>query len=261
MKILIMTDLECVSGITTAAYMESGGPGLNVARRNLTLDINAAVEGCFKANASAVDVKLGHGPDTTLLDMLDPRVQIVADRPGVNALNDTHDATMMLGQHAKAGTLNAFLEHTQCSRTVFEHRINGVELGEIGQWALMAGHFDIPVVFLAGDDAACREAEALLPGIRTASVGTASGRESMTPRHQRDVHSDITKRVEEAIRGLGKSTPAPYKLNPPYTVRIVFKHVQEADRLSRYRIDRRRLDGRTLEMTVESPLDILALFL
>ena len=141
-----MTDLECVSGITTAAYMDTTGAGYPIARRNLTLDINAAVDGCFKAGADRVDVVLGHGPDTVLLDLLDPRVRIVADRPGRRALNDSYSCSLMIGQHAKAGTMNAFLEHTQCSRTVFDHTINGISLGEIGQWALMAGAFNIPEI-------------------------------------------------------------------------------------------------------------------
>ncbi len=42
-------------------------------------------------------------------------------------------------------------------------------LGEIAQWALR-GALGLPVIFLSGDHAACREIEALIPGVTTAAV-------------------------------------------------------------------------------------------
>ena len=257
---MIMTDMECVSGLTCADYMDRSNPLWQDTRASLTGDVNAAAEGCFQAGAGEVAIRLGHGPDTLLLDELDPRVTIAGEKSdNFSGLDDSFDAAMMVGQHAKAGTIDAFLDHTQSSVSIFEHTINGISLGEIGQWALQTGHFNIPVIFLAGDDAACREAQELLPGIRIVSVGTGCGRQHMAPRNQVQVWKDISAGAETALKNRD-DWPAVYKLDPPYTVRITVFRADMADKMCRLRSDRKRIDARTIEMVVDSPLKILNIF-
>ena len=69
-------------------------------------------------------------------------------------LNDSFDAVGIIGQHAKFGTPNAFLAHTQSSKARREMWANGLEIGEIGQFAILAGHHRVPLIFLTGDLAA-----------------------------------------------------------------------------------------------------------
>jgi D-amino peptidase len=258
MKIMIMTDMECVSGVTFHEYLDRNGPFFEATRRSFTGDVNAAAEGCFAAGADEVFIRLGHGPESLVPDMLDQRVQIAGESPGNwTGLDESFTATLMIGQHAKAGTINAFLEHTQSAGTIYDHSINGTSLGETGQWALMAGHFGVPLIFLAGDDAACREAEELIPGVRTVSVGSASGRQTMLPRNQQGVWREITATTEEALSAMATK---PFRMAGPYKVRITVMRSDQADQLCRLRSDRQRIDGRTIEMTVNSPLEILNIF-
>jgi D-amino peptidase len=261
MKIFIMTDMECVSGITMEDNLNASSPHYQDTRAGLTGDVNAAVEGCFRGGATAVVVKDAHGlPGNLILDDLDPRVQLVpADPANWSGLDASVDATLMLGQHAKAGTMNAFLDHTQSSASIFDFTANGTSLGEMGQWALMAGHFNVPVIMLAGDDAACREAAALLPRIRTVSVGTAGGRLHMAARPRSAVRPEITAAVAAALADRA-GWPAPYKLKTPLTVRVTFHRTDMADRACRLRFDRTRIDGRTVEMKVNSAMEILGIF-
>ena len=46
-------------------------------------------------------------------------------------------------------------------------------MGEIGLEACYAGHWGVPLVFVQGDEAGCREAEAQFPGVVTAAVKRA----------------------------------------------------------------------------------------
>ena len=58
MKIYIMTDLECVAGVLN--FQEWTGPGkpyYELARKFLTMEINAAVDGLFEGGATIL-VKL-----------------------------------------------------------------------------------------------------------------------------------------------------------------------------------------------------------
>ena len=259
MKIFIMTDMECVSGITTDAYLDSASPAYQITRRNLTRDINAVAAGCFEGGASEVHVQDGHGaPNNIVLDDLDPRVKLA--QGNIEAwcwLDRSFDATMLVGQHAKAGTLHAFLEHTQSSKTVFDFSVNGVSLGETGQWALIAGHHNVPVTFLSGDDAACQEAQELLPGITTVSVGKAIGRQRLAAYHPEHVHARMREKAAEAVRS---SAVKPYFLPGPYTVRLTLQRSDMADATCRLKPHKTRIDGRTVEMHVESLEEIMSIF-
>jgi D-amino peptidase len=61
-----------------------------------------------------------------------------------------------------AGANSGVLAHSQ-SFGINGIAINGREVGEIGQVAAIAGYFQIPVIMLAGDRAACDELVALQP--------------------------------------------------------------------------------------------------
>ena len=52
---------------------------------------------------------------------------------------------MFIGQHAKAGAKDAVLAHSQ-SFNVRRITLNGMEVGELGQIAAIAGQFGIPVI-------------------------------------------------------------------------------------------------------------------
>ena len=62
MKILLMTDLEGISGVNTIEKVsDEGTPGHRFALERLMLDVNAAVDGAFRGGATDVYVKDGHG--------------------------------------------------------------------------------------------------------------------------------------------------------------------------------------------------------
>ena len=75
-------------------------------------------------------------------------------------LDETVSGFLLPGHHARAGTPDAFLPHTS-SLAWADFRINGQSVGEIGLEACYAGHWDVPLVLVQGDEAGCREAEAL----------------------------------------------------------------------------------------------------
>jgi len=74
-----------------------------------------------------------------------------------------------VGQHAKSNTPYAHIAHTQ-SFSMAGYSINGVSVGEFGQFACCAAFLGVPVIFGSGDQAFTEEASALAPGIETVSV-------------------------------------------------------------------------------------------
>ena len=87
-------------------------------------------------------------------------------------MNETVDGLMLMGHHAKAGTPNAFLPHTENTDWA-DFSINGQSVGEIGIETCFAGHWGVPLILAQGDEAMCKEVQAQFPGAVTACVKRA----------------------------------------------------------------------------------------
>lgn len=259
MRIYIMTDLEGISGVVDIEYMDRELPFYQSARELLMGDVNAAIAGCFDGGASEVVVRDGHATGCNFMpELLDRRA--VLDRksgPWTASLAESFDATMFVGVHAMAGTLNGFLDHTQNSRMWWRYSINGKPVGEIGQWATMASHFKVPVVYVSGDEAGCREAEQLLPGVVTTAVKRGVGRNRAVGMHPSAAHDAIRRDAARALAGGPRSFPKLIKWKQPMTVELTFYRSDMADARCAGNRALKRIDARTVRKETRSLLDIL----
>ncbi len=240
MRIYIMTDLEGVAGVLNfEEWCHPGARYYDVAKELLTREVNAAVEGFLAAGASEIVVADGHGCGGIDPLLLDPRVELMRGWPTdwPLLLDNTYDAVAFVGQHAKAGTEYAHLAHTQ-SWHYLDLAINGVSIGEFGQFALCAGELGIPVIFASGDRALSAEAQQLIPGIEAVAVkrGTTPGRgdeleaEAYSRRNTSAIHLHperartlIREGAERALRRAAKERLGVLKLTPPYEQVIRFR--------------------------------------
>lgn len=171
MHILIVSDLEGVGGVLNFSdWCVAEGRRNEVACQYLTEEVNAAVEGFFMGGASSVTVFDGHGAGGSIRgEKLDPRAALQRGRMNYPIFNDRADAIAFVGLHAKAGTANAHLAHTQTEEAV-DFRLNGVSIGEFGQTAYAYSELNIPSILAVGDKAMTLEARALVPDICTVAV-------------------------------------------------------------------------------------------
>ncbi len=172
MKVYIMTDLEGCAGIPS--WHDYGAPEhrwYEYAREIVTLETSAAVQGCLDAGAHNVLVVDGHGHGAINPLLLHPEAKLLFGRPiGYPfGCDESFDAALMIGQHAKSNTDGGHLSHTG-SFSVEDETINGISVGEMGINMLFCGYFGVPTVMVAGDVAAGEEARALVPEIETAEV-------------------------------------------------------------------------------------------
>ena len=258
MKVYIVTDMEGVSGIVRWEQARVGTPDYQAALRLLVGEINAAVDGAFAGGATEVLVNDGHDGGynlTYLYHDLDPRATYLtgAPRPGILCgLDASFDALMMVGYHPMAGTPGGNLAHTQSSKTVARTWLNGEPIGEIGQMAVIAGHYRVPAVFASGGRAATSEAQALLGLVETATVKWDQGETSAICLSHPQACEAIRAGVERAMGLIGQAEP--YVVEPPIAVRIACKHIADADAYAARGL--RRLDPLTVEATVDSALHI-----
>ena len=109
--------------------------------------------------------------------------------------------------------------------------INGEPCGEIGLNAAVAGYFNAPVILISGDQAACSEAEALIPGIEQAVVKWANGRMSAELLPPSITQEKIRIAASQAVHQFKHDQlPAPRKLETPIQMAIDFVHSEMADK-------------------------------
>ena len=130
----------------------------------------------------------------------------------------------MIGQHAMAGVKTGNLNHTQNSSSIDYYKLNGKKIGEIAQWALRSGALGVPMIFLSGDEAACREAEELIDGIETAAVKQGLGRNSAISLSAQAAAEKIRTGIASALKKHIAQPLKPFALNGPFVLEKRFLH-------------------------------------
>jgi D-amino peptidase len=261
MKAFILTDLEGVAGVVSfeeQAY--ATGRYYEEAKALATREVNAAVEALVSEGVDDILVWDGHGPGGLTFELLHPAAQLLHGRPSAprpvrDEVVRDYQIALLIGQHAMAGTPDGNLSHTQNSRAVESYTLNGRAIGELAQFALYVGAFDIPFLFLSGDDAACREAEAFVPGIVTASVKRSLSLHSAISLSAPEAHRRIEEGVKDAMSRHKNSPMAPVKWPGPYVLEKRFFQTSDADAATGPGVE--RVDARTVRLQSEDILEII----
>lgn len=258
MKILIATDMEGASGVVHFDQTDPTHAEYQRFRRLLTGDVNAVIQGASAAGATEFIVADGHwNGGNILIEELDPRARLFSGSPTpwgmVDGVDQGVDAALFIGYHARAGTLNAILDHTWSSVRVFNVWLNGRPVGEFGLNAAVCGHFGVPVLMVSGDQAVCAEAAEWVHGIETAVVKTAAGRMSAQCLPLEAARRVLRETAERAVRRLvAGDAPPVLALPAPVEIEIEFHYPQMADNAALLpgskRLDGRRLAYRAADM-------------
>ena len=263
MKILVMTDIEGVSGVVD--FKSQTGPEgryYEQAKKLLTAEVNAAVEGMVEEDVDDILVVDGHGWGGLVFEDLHPAAKLMHGTgaflsPRSNEVYKGYDATILIGQHAMAGTTLGNMNHTQNSTTREYCKLNGKYIGETGQWALHSGLLGVPTIFLSGDEAACAEAEELIDGITTAAVKEGLSRSAAISLSKEQAHSRIKAGIKQAIQKQRKSPIAPLVWEGPYVMEMRFLYTDTADRYMRRSPLYERIDSRTVQLKSDNLMEIL----
>jgi len=247
MNVFVMVDMEGISGICRSGQVMSDEPEYQRARRFMTADANACVNGLIEGGAKKVVVRDAHGGGFNFLwEELDPRAEYIQGRSGLERMPGIarFDGLVLLGYHAMAGTPGAILEHTMSSQAWQNFWMNGVRCGELAIDAGIAGDHGVPTVLASGDDKLCREARRFVPGIVTAQVKRGLDCQGGQLLSQPRAHELIRRRAKEAVPRCEQIQP--YRVKHPVRMRL--------ERVSRGQVPAGRkgvkvIDGRTYEVT------------
>ncbi len=205
MKVFISADIEGVTGVTDGDETNKAHADFSEFREQMTAEVAAACEGALSAGATEVVVHDAHWTGRNLIPSKLPReVRLIrswlVDPYSMMAgLDESFQAAMMTGYHARAGSDASPLSHTMTGRVVYL-KINDRYASEFLINAYSAGRLGVPVAFLSGDAGVCQEAKAFLPGLTTVAVKEGIGEATINIHPQLAVEC-IRSGAEAALKG------------------------------------------------------------
>jgi len=233
-RVYISVDMEGIAGVVHESQTDPTDPARAAEyarfRRLMTAEANAAVEGAVAAGATRVVVNDSHWFMRNLLaEELHQAAELVAGDPKprsmVQGIDGGFDAALFIGYHARAGTARAILDHTYADR-IYEVRLNGKAVGELGINAALAGVYGVPVALVSGDSALAAEAKDLLGD----GVSAVVVKEAVSRHAARSVAPALACRMirDEVTRTL-KRKHAPFVVPQPIALEVDFARTSHAD--------------------------------
>jgi D-amino peptidase len=235
-KVYISVDLEGISGVNGDDQTSAGQPEYGRARKLMAEDANAAIQGAFDGGATDVLVNDAHGGQRNLLpEDLDPRARLISHsfkRHGMmEGLDDTFDAVIFVGYHAKADAPRGLFAHTG-SGVVRNLQINGRSVGEGGMNALLAAWYGVPVVAVSGDDVAVAEVKESVPDVRMVAVKRAINIRAAELKPLRTARREIQEAARAGVAGAKRITA---QRLPAYRVQLQYRNFTYPEVASAFR--------------------------
>jgi D-amino peptidase len=216
-SIFMITDAEGVAGICRQDQAEPRDPEL---RQLLTGEINAAVDGFLAGGADEVVVWDAHdGSQTLSAATIHPKAKLIIGGLGVTmTLERGYAAVAFLGQHSLAGVRAGIMAHSYSSLGIQNMLMNGKPAGEISTRAALAGWYNVPVIFLSGDQTAAKELQDIVPGAEVAIVKEGLARYTCISLSAQAARELIREKARRAMEKLGQIKP--YRIEGP----VVFEY-------------------------------------
>ncbi len=249
MKVFISVDMEGISGIVDGSQTGRDKAEYKTGRALMVADVNAAIDGILDVDPGAeIVVSDAHGGMRNIEpEALNKAAVLVRGTPKpltqMAGIDDSYDALLFVGYHSRKGTQHGILSHTISGGTIESVTVNGVEVGETGINSRIAGHFGVPLVFLAGDQATAREAKEVSAGVEVAVVKEAIGRTSAKCLHPEVARELIKEKVAKALKGGIKVKPI--AVEPPVELVVRYVNAKLADAVE-FMPSAERLDGKAI---------------
>ena len=235
MKIYISVDMEGVVGVVTADQLTPTGFEYGRFREFMTQEANAAIEAAFAAGATEVTLSDSHGnAENLLIEKLPKNVLLVRGFPRplemMQGIDETFDGVIFIGYHASTTNTQGVRAHTFSSARLADVRLNNVSMSEGSFNAAVAGHFNVPVIMVSGDDAAVKEVTSAIGNIEGAVVKWNYGFHSAKTMMPEAAYDPIREKVKAAVSRIKDFKP--YKIKTPVQLDVRFKNYRPSELLS-----------------------------
>ena len=210
MKLYISADMEGIAGLAAYQHGSSNSKEFPKMVDLWVSQINALVEAAVEEGVEEVLVNEAHSAMNYLdLQAIHPKASLVSGYlktdNQMHGLDESFLGAVFLG-HARAGTASGVLNHTYVMRDVYEIRLNGKPIGEIGLNGIWAAYLGSALIMVVGDDMAARESKAFNPDIHCAIVKKGISQFSAMHLSLEEANQLIQKTVKRAIAARKKGS-------------------------------------------------------
>ena len=233
MKIYLSTDFEGTSGIVAWEQAIEGNPEYAYGRALLTAEVNAAIEGARAGGATEIVVNDAHHNMRNLhADELAGEATLISGRHKplymMEGLDSSFDGVFFVSYHGSIGAPAAILSHTYSPNAIHAVRVNGHIAGESALNALVAAHYNVPILLVSGDRVTIDEAAWFAPNAARIMVKEGLGRFAA-----RNLHPLMARRLigEGATRAVAqlRDGGSPPVIERPAHVEIEFLSADMAE--------------------------------
>ena len=258
MKIYISADMEGVVGVVTGEQLGPQGFEYQRFREFMTQEVNAAIEAAFEAGATEIVVSDSHGNGQNLLiEKLPKNILLVRSWPRplmmMQGIDETFAGAIFIGYHTGTTNPQGVRAHTISSARLADVRLKGVSVSEAGINAAIAGHFNVPVIMVSGDDAVVKETTKLLGDVEGAVVKWSTGFHSAKTMMPEASYQLIRDKVKKAIGRIKDFKP--HKLAGPIQLDVRFKNYRPSEVLSYLSIVE-RTDAHSIRFTGKDMIEV-----
>jgi len=235
-KYMIRCDIEGVSGVVSYDQAEPGKPEYAFGLRMFQSDLCACLDGLWMGGADDIVIYDEHYYGRNIdPSWLASNVMFIAGKPPYHSdwaggLDDSFTGVILLGFHSKYGTPGGLLHHSY-ELDIRDLRLNGISVGEIGMETAIAGDYGVPLMLVTADSAGCKEAEALVDGVKTVAVKESLGETGGLCRSL-GLTAEL---IKDAAKGIVENPPSskPWRCATPVTLEIDFNPGKYADAIRR----------------------------
>jgi len=235
MKIYISADMEGVVGAVSGDQLSPVGFEYQRFREFMTQEANAAIEAAFAAGATEITISDSHGnAQNLLIEKLPENVFVVRGFPRplmmMQGIDETFDGAIFLGYHSSTTNPSGVRAHSFSSARLSDVRLNNVSMSEGSFNAAIAGHFNVPVIMVSGDDAAVKELGSVVGDVEGAVVKWNYGFHSAKTMMPGAAYALIRDKVKTALGRIKDFKP--YKPKTPVQLDVRFKNYRPSEILS-----------------------------
>lgn len=233
MRVYISADMEGIPGVVTREQLTVDGFEYQEACRWMTEVVNAAIRGATSEGATEFVVSDSHGNAQNIrLNDLEGNVSLVRSWPRPLGMmqgieTGSFECAYLIGYHAGVASVGGGLAHTLSSRAITRITLNGIDASEALISANSAGHFNVPVSMIVGDNAFVEETLHFLPHAEHVTTKEAHGLFSARCRKLADVLPEIEAASAAALKRRKECDPL--VLGSPIEVELWFKSILVAE--------------------------------
>ena len=262
MKLFLSTDFEGVSGIVAWEQIIEGNSEYEQGRRLLTDEVNAVISGALEGGAKEFVINDSHHYMRNLhpQELLGTAMLITGKHKPMymmEGLDSSFDGICFVGYHGSIGAEHAVLSHTYNPGAIWEVRINGDVVGESAINALVATHYNVPIIFISGDEATVLEAQSIASNAEKVVVKQSLGRFAAAHIHPTIACEMLQKGASRAVRNVKEMHPPVF--TRPVSLEVTFLVADMAE-MALWVRGVERVGSRTVTISSEDLLELYRMF-